>query len=88
VVPSREREGSTPSTLYPDFILEAQSVIFYIVAAILAALKIAGVGLVLSWWIIVGIALIPLAIALSVLVLGVLGVATFAASRPRSGHRR
>jgi hypothetical protein len=43
--------------------------LFYIVAAVLAALKIAGLGLALSWWVIIGIALIPLAFSLVVFVL-------------------
>ena len=37
--------------------------IFYVIAAVLAALKIAGLAAAVSWWLIVGVALIPLAIA-------------------------
>ena len=51
--------------------------IFYIAAAVLAALKLAGLAAPVSWWLIVGIALVPTAIY-AVTLLGVLvGMGTF-----------
>lgn len=44
--------------------------LLYIVAAVLAALKIAGLATAISWWMIAGIALAPLAIALTLILFG------------------
>ena len=64
--------------------------LFYIFAAILATLKIAGIAgfVALSWGAIVGVAAIPLIFALVILVLAVCGMAAFASKSPQWKARR